>query len=250
MSEEKITCSICGKLSNKGNTYCIHCGRLLEEVPQKSLQEAQEKISDIFDTSSVPSGKKISFRIGDLSWGYKVLAFFIIVAIVDLLASIIILPLFKLPLNTYFMIFVGFYFAFMIIVGLIWAASANADFANELLKGCAALFGIILLLMIIIPLYIVFVLPGVLESIDFSNPELEALGQRISEAISEAFENFFRSIFEEIGENIKSSWSDAFEDVEVPGFEPFLFIGLFVIISFGIMYTYHLKAKRANNINQ
>ena len=254
MSEENITCVNCGKLTKKNSKYCYHCGSSLEKEPQISMQETQEKLSATLDTGSIsdgsiPMGKKLNFRIGDLSAGYKVLAFFIIVSIIDLFGSFVFVAAFKLPLDTYFMIFVGFYIFFMIFVGLIWGAATSVDFANELLKGCGAIFGIILLLMILIPLYVIYALPGIIDSLDFSSPALEEIGQRITEGISNAFENFFRSIFQGIGDNIKSSWDDAFEDVEVPGFEPFLFGGIFAIIAFVIIYNYHRKAKRTNIIN-
>ena len=254
MSEENITCKNCGKLTIKSRNYCINCGSLLEKEPQISMRETQEKLIDTLGTESIPDGsiplgKKLNFRLGDLSAGYKVLAFFIIVALSDFLASFIFVSVFKLPLNTYFMIFVGFYVFFMIFVGLIWGAAANLDFANELLKGCGAIFGIILLLMILIPIYVIYALPGIIESMSFSSPALEELGQRITEGISNALDNFIRSIFQEIGDNIRNTWDDAFEDVEVPGFEPFLFSGLFAIIAFVIIYDYHRKAKRTNIIN-
>ena len=250
MSEDGIICNNCGNRNKKGDKYCKQCGSLIEPSSPVSLQETQEKLSDTLGTTPIPSDKIVKFHFRDLSAGYKVLAFFIIVALVDLVASFIFVMGYRLPLNTYFMIFVGFFLLFMIIVGLLWAAVVNADFANHLLKGCAAVAGIILLLVIIIvPLYVIFALPGIVVTFSFSSPALEELSAKITDAISNAFNNFISSIFQDIGDSIEASWEEAFADVEVPGFEPFLFIGLFMILLIFIVRSYHLKAKKTNIIN-
>ncbi len=244
MSEDEVICNNCRKLTKKSHKYCMHCGSLLTPYSPFSSRESQENLSDALGTTSKPSDKTGKIRFRDLSTGYKVLAFFIIVAVVDLVASFIFVGGYHLPLNTYFMIFMGFFILYMIIVGLIWAVSFNSDFANAALKGCAAIFGIILLLAILIPIYIIYVLPEILGSLSFSSPVLEELGQRITDAISNALNNFFESIFQQIGNSIKTSWENAFADVEVPGFEPFLFLGLFVSFSIFIIYKYHLAIKK------
>lgn len=244
MSEDEVICNNCRKLTKKSHKYCMHCGSLLTPYSPFPSQETQESLRDPFDTTSIPSDKLGKFHISELSTGYKVLAFFIIVAVVDLVASFIFVFGYHLPLNTYFMLFVGFFILFMIIVGLIWGVAAGSDFANAALKGCAAIFGIILLLAIIIPIYVIYALPSIVGSFSFSSPALEELGQRITDAISNALNNFIGSIFREIGDNIKTSWENAFADVEVPGFEPFLFLGLFISLSIIIIYKYHLTIKK------
>ncbi len=250
MSEDEVICNNCRKLTKKSHKYCMHCGNLLTPYSPFSSQETQENLRDPFETQSIPSDKIGKFRLRDLSPAYKVLAFFIIVALVDFVASFIFMFGYHLPLNTYFMLFVGFYILFMIIVGLIWAVAAGSDFTNAALKGCAALFGIILLLaIIIIPIYVIYALPGIVGSFSFSSPALEELGQKITDAISNALNNFIGSIFREISNNIKTSWENAFADVEVPGFEPFLFLGLFISLSIFIIYKYHLAIKK-NRINK
>ena len=236
MSEDEVICNVCRKLTKRSHKYCMHCGSLLTPYSPFAPQETQE---------TIPSDKISKFSIKDLSPGYKVLAFFIIVAVVDLVASLIFVVGYHLPFGTYFMIFVGFYILFMIVVGLLWAVAANSDFANAAFKGCAAIFGIVLLLaIIIIPIYVIYALPSIVGSISFSSPALEELGQKITDAISNALNNFIESIFREIGNSIKESLENAFADVEVPGFEPFLFLGLFILLSIFIMYKYHLTIKK------
>lgn len=245
MSEDEIICNNCRKLTNKSHKYCMHCGSLITPYSPFPLEGTQEKLIDTLGTKSIPSDKIVKFRLRNLNAGSKVLAFFIIVALVDFIASFIFVVGYRLPLNAYFMLFVGCFIFFMIFVGLIWGVAANSDFAHSALKGCAAIFGIILLLVIIIiPIYFIVALPPIVGSLSFSSPALEELVQRITDAISNAFNNFIQSIFRDIGDSIKTSWENAFADVEVPGFEPFLFLGLFISLSIFIIYKYHLAIKK------
>ncbi|MFX0070395.1 MAG: hypothetical protein ACFFAO_04820 [Candidatus Hermodarchaeota archaeon] len=54
-----------------------------------------------------------------------------------------------------------------------------------------------------------------------------------------------------IGESAQQHWREwwetTFGDVEVPGFEPILLIGVFSFLAVLVIYNYHLKFKKINN---
>ena len=54
------------------------------------------------------------------------------------------------------------------------------------------------------------------------------------------------AIGEAAQEHWREWWDTTFGDVEVPGFEPFLLIGVISFLTGLIIYSYHLKLKKLN----
>ncbi len=209
MSEDVIICSKCGKPTKKDNVYCIHCGALLEPTAPFSVDR---KIAS--DISTTPPKVKRKLKAY-----HKVIIFFTVVIVVDLLMSVIITAAFSLPPSGYFPVFLGLFFLVLICVGIVWglAASDSVHIGGGDFEGCAYVIGGIIAIIIAVPIWIATAFAAIAGAI------VEAIGQAISNAISSFF-------------------SGLFEGIEIPGFEPFLFIGLFLILSIFIIYTYHLKA--------
>ncbi|MFX1495180.1 MAG: hypothetical protein ACFFBZ_12915 [Promethearchaeota archaeon] len=209
MSEDVIICSKCGKPTKKDNVYCVHCGALLESAKPFSFD--QEKRPDI-NVSPPPAKKKLKAY-------HKVIIFFVVVIGVDLILSLIIMTGFGLPGSGYFPVFLGLFFLVLICVGIVWglAASDSVHVGGGATEGCGYVIGGIIAIIIAVPIWIATVFSQIVSAI------AEAIGQ----AIANALNNFFSGLF---------------EGLEIPGFEPFLFIGLFLVLSIFIIYTYHLKA--------
>ncbi|MFX1309974.1 MAG: hypothetical protein ACFE9M_06265 [Promethearchaeota archaeon] len=211
MFEDEIICSMCGKLNKKDSKYCIDCGASLEVAAVESSGDA-EKISDITSTKP-PKMKKYKFP-------YKILIYFGIVALVNFVISLFIMMGFGLPPSSYFAVFFGCFLLSMLIVGIFWGAIAlGGSDAVEAVGTCGAIMIAIVILSILIPVWIFAALA----------PIVGAIAQAIGTAISNAINNFF---------------SQLFENIEIPGFEPFLFIGLFIALSILIVYKYHLNTKK------
>ena len=144
----------------------------------------------------------------------------------------------------------------MAIVGIIWNIAVSSDFSAHLGRAIGHMIVWILFISIIlIPLYLIFALPSMLGSFSFTitpPPAVEAAIQAINDAISNAFASLINALIvepmKEMGKNIGESFSSAFESIEVPGFEPFLLITIFVIASIFIIYRYHLIARKPLNI--
>lgn len=214
MLEDEELCNKCGKPNKKGTRYCIHCGALFESA---SPQFPTEPTSPISPTT--PPTKKQKTK---LKAYHKVLIYFAIVAVVNLILSYIIMRGFNLAPTGYFPIFGGVFLLSMLLVGIFWGAGAvgGAD-AIEGIGYCGAITIGIILAAIMIPVWIFMALAPIVGAI------FSAIGQAISDAIN----NFF---------------SQLFADIEIPGFEPFLFIGLFLVLSIIIIYKFHFKFRTDN----
>lgn len=246
--EEKI-CGKCGQINKKSDIYCVNCGILLDTPEIFSID--QEKI-DQGKTSDI----SIIDRFKQLNLGFKVVLYFGIVVLVDLVLSIILMISLGLPIESYFFLILGFFFLIMAIVGIIWNIAVTSDFSANLGKAIGRMIvWIFVILIILIPIYLIVALPSMLGSLSFTitpPPAVEAAIQAINDAITNAFASLINALIvepmKEIGNSIGESFSSAFESVEVPGFEPFLLITIFVIASIIIIYRYHLIARKPLNV--
>ncbi len=211
MLEDEELCSKCGKPNKKGTRYCIHCGE------STSPQFPTEPTTPLGPTTPLIKEQKTKLK----SY-HKVIIYFAIVAVVNFIISFIIMRGFNLASTGYFPIFGGVFLLSMLIVGIFWGAVAvgGAD-AIEGIGYCGAITIGIILVGIAIPVWIFMALAPIVGAI------FSAIGQAISDAIN----NFF---------------SELFADIEIPGFEPFLFIGLFLVLSIIIIYKFHFKFKTDN----
>lgn len=244
MTVEEKRCKKCGQINIKSVIYCVNCGAILDKPELFSI--SQGKKNDI---------SKIG-RYKQLNLGFKVALYFGIVVLVNLVLSLILMLSLGLPIESYFFLFLGFFFLIMIIVGIIGTITVTSDFSAHLAKAIGKIIGaIILILIIVIPIYILIALPSMFGSLSITmsfSPETNAILEAINNAIIGIFEAFFNAlvldpisqIFSGWGENIEES----VENVEVPGFEPFLLITTFVIASIFIIYRYHLIARKPLNI--
>ena len=211
MSEDQVKCNNCGSLNNKNSKYCIDCGKTLG-VPLITPNQYGE-ISDI--TSAKPPKEKKKLKIQ-----YKVLIYFGVVAIVNSIIATLVMQGFNLGSNTFVPIFFGVFLLSMIVVGIFWgAAEAGSSDAIEAFGMCGGIALAIFVVALFIPLWIFTVL----------GPMVAGIAAAIGEAISNAIEGFF---------------SNMFADIEIPGFEPFLFIGIFMVLSILIIYKFHLNSKK------
>jgi len=211
MSEDQVKCNNCGSLNNKNSKYCIDCGKTLG-VPLITPSQYGE-ISDI--TSAKPPKEKKKLKIQ-----YKVLIYFGVVAIVNSIIATLVMQGFNLGSNTFVPIFFGVFLLSMIVVGVFWgAAEAGSSDAIEAFGMCGGIALAIFVVALFIPLWIFTVL----------GPMVAGIAAAIGEAISNAIEGFF---------------SNMFADIEIPGFEPFLFIGIFMVLSILIIYKFHLNSKK------
>jgi hypothetical protein len=220
MNEDEIICSKCGKPNEKDINYCIHCGASIEATAADFSRDA-ETISDISSTKP-PTKKqeraKRSFK--ETKFPYKILIYFGIVALVNSLISLFVMMGFALNPSSYFAIFLGCFLLSMLVVGIFWGAIAvGGSDAIETVGTCGAVFIAIILASIAIPIWIFAALA----------PIAGAIFSAIGDAISNAINNFFSALF---------------ENIEIPGFEPFLFIGLFIALSVLIVYKYHRNTKK------
>ena len=212
MSEDQVKCNNCGSLNNRNSKYCIDCGRALG-VPLITPSQYGET-SDKSSSLRPPKEKKI------LKFQYKVLIYFGVVAIVNSIMATLIMQGFNLGSNSFVPIFFGVFLLSMIIVGVFWgAAEAGSSDAIEAFGMCGGIALAIFVVALFIPLWIFTVL----------GPIVAEIAAAIGEAISSAIEGFF---------------SDMFADIEIPGFEPFLFIGIFMVLSLLIVYKFHLNSKK------
>ena len=211
MSEDQIKCNNCGSLNDKNSKYCIDCGKAMG-VPVITPSE-YEKISDITSAKPPKEKKKLKFQ-------YKVLIYFGVVAIVNSIISALVVQGFNLGSNSFGAIFLGVFLLSMIVVGIFWGAGeAGGSDSIEAVGMCGAIAAAIFVVALFIPLWIFTIL----------GPMVAEIAAAIGEAISNAISNFF---------------SNMFADIEIPGFEPFLFIGIFMVLSILIIYKLHLKSKK------
>jgi hypothetical protein len=204
MSQDDIQCSKCGKLVQKDLTYCTHCGSLLGHVPPSS------------PTHSLTTPSKTKRKVP-----YKTITFFIAVALIDLLVASLVLNGFQLPVASFGQLYLIFFFVVAFSLGVLWLAGANSSFSGggSGMEGCAYVCGAIIAIAIAVPLFLASTFSTIATSI----------GEKINDAINQA---------------ISDAFTEMFADVEIPGFEPLLFLGLFAMLSLIIVYRYHLKTKR------
>jgi hypothetical protein len=207
MSYEKVPCSNCGKLIDKDSTYCIHCGAKLNLGAQTPTDLPHKPVQTI--TTVTPSKKKHKFP-------YHTLIFFSVVLIIDLIVSFSVMNGFQLPVATFGQLYLIFFLVIGFSIGLLWVSIAEGGFSGGDFEGCAYVIGAIIVIAIGAPL----ILMGILSTVATS----------IGNAISEGIENAF---------------SEMFADVEIPGFEPFLFFGLLAVLSILMFIRYNKKTKNS-----
>lgn len=245
MTVEEKRCGKCGQINKKSDIYCVNCGILLD-TPEIFLTD-QEKI-DQGKTNDI----SIIDRFKQLNFGFKMALYFGIVVLVDLVLSIILMLSLGLPIESYFFLFLGFFLLTMGIVGIIWNIAVTSDFSAHLGKAISRMIvWIIIFLIIIIPIYVLFALPSMLGSLSVTislPPAVNTAIEAINDAITGVFEAFLKAfvldpiseMFSSLGDSIDESVSN----VEVPGFEPFLLISIFLIASIIIIYKYHLITRK------
>ena len=240
MATEEKRCEKCGTINKKIDIYCVNCGALLDTPKIFSIDQGKKNNISIID------------RYKQLNLGFKVALYFGIVVLVNLVLSLILMTSLGLPIESYFFLFLGFFFLTMIIVGIIWNIAVTSDFSAQLGKAIGHIIAwTFLILIIVIPIYVIFALPSMLESMAITislPPAVDAALEAINDAISNAFANILNALIvvpmKEMANNIGEAFSSAFESVEVPGFEPFLLITIFVIASIFIIYRYHLITRK------
>jgi len=212
MSEDQIKCNNCGSLNDKTGKYCIDCGKAIG-VPLITPDQS-EKIIDISSSYKPPKEKK------KLKFQYKILIYFGVVLIVNSIITSLVVQGFNLGSNSFVPIFFGVFLLSMIVVGIFWGAGElGGSDAVEAVGMCSAIAAATFVVILFIALWIFTVL----------GPMVGAIANQIGEAISNAINNFF---------------SNLFADIEIPGFEPFLFIGIFMVLSILIIYKFHLNSKK------
>jgi hypothetical protein len=129
---------------------------------------------------------------------------------------------FAIPVVEFGRLYLIFFFVVAFSIGVLWLAGKNSSFSGGSaggMEGCAYVIGAVVAIAIAVPAFLATTFSTVATSI----------GTKINDAISEAINNAF---------------TEMFADVEIPGFEPLLFLGLFAMLSIVIVYRYHLKTKR------
>lgn len=244
MTEEENRCKKCGYVNDKGDNYCMKCGvslKTLEFVPKVEVK--------VNDNSKIARYK----RLTPIS---KLGLYFGIVLIVNLVTSLVMMLALGLSLETYSFLFLGFFLLSMIITGIIMSIAVNSDFHNFLGKAIGyTILGLFVILLIVIPIYILAAFPAMLNSLSISislppalQEAIDATVNRINETVGNAIYGFFKVIFSpftEMAKSISESIDESLENVEVPGFEPFLLGTIFMIASILIIHRYHLKTRKA-----
>lgn len=213
MSQEEIPCGKCGKLVPKDLTYCIHCGALIRPASTTSPTSNQPISSTPQSTTPIKTKTKVP---------YKTITYFAVVVVIDLVVSFLVMNGFQLPVSSFGQIYLIFFFVVAFSLGILWLAGKNASFSGGGgggYEGCAYVIGAIVAIAIAVPAFLATTFSTVATSI----------GDKINNAINEAISNAF---------------TEMFADVEIPGFEPLLFLGLFAMLSIIIVYRYHLKTKK------
>ena len=90
MSQDKIVCPKCGRLVRKDIKHCQFCGALLEPEPSTPSTPSLTPFQPSASTKP-PKTKK--------NFPYRTLAFFIIVGIIDLLATFLVISGAQLPVS-------------------------------------------------------------------------------------------------------------------------------------------------------
>ncbi len=202
MSEDKIICGKCGKKVNRAQ-YCGECGASLDK---------DSKSKDIHNKYSIPGSVKPSKKKGGLKLGFRILIFFLIIGVVNLFITAIVMNGFDIPGSQFALIFFSIFFLTLIIGGIVWLGIEHPGFDFEGASACAYVLFAIVAIIIAIPVYII-----------------NAIGP------------IFKAQMDELGESISNFFSELSEGIEVPGFEPVLFVTLLIALSMFIVYRYHLK---------
>lgn len=212
MSQDEIPCGKCGKLVRKDLTYCNYCGSLLQPGPTSPSTPIQPTSSTPPPTTPIKTKTKVP---------YKTITYFAVVAVIDLLVSFLVMSGFQLPVSSFGQLYLIFFFVVAFSLGLLWLAGSNASFRGSAsgYEGCGYCIGAIVAIAIAVPAFLATTFSTIATSI----------GKKINDSINEAISNAF---------------TEMFADVEIPGFEPLLFLGLFAMLSIIIMYRYHLKTKK------
>lgn len=212
MSQDEIPCGKCGKLVRKDLTYCNYCGSLLQPGPTSPSTPIQPTSSTPPPTTPIKTKTKVP---------YKTITYFAVVAVIDLLVSFLVMSGFQLPVSSFGQLYLIFFFVVAFSLGLLWLAGSNASFRGSAsgYEGCGYFIGAIVAIAIAVPAFLATTFSTIATSI----------GKKINDSINEAISNAF---------------TEMFADVEIPGFEPLLFLGLFAMLSIIIMYRYHLKTKK------
>ncbi len=213
MSQDEIRCSKCGKLVQKDLTYCIYCGSLLKSAPTSSPTPIQFTSSTPPPTTPIKTKTKVP---------YRTIVYFVAVAIIDLIVSYLVMNGFQLPVSSFGQLYLIFFLVVAFSLGLLWLAGANTSGGGGGgggYEGCGYVIGAIVGIAIGVPIILASTLSTIATSI----------GDTISKAINQA---------------INDAFTEMFDDIEIPGFEPLLFLGLFAMLSIIIMYRYHLKTKK------
>ncbi|MFX1452469.1 MAG: zinc-ribbon domain-containing protein [Promethearchaeota archaeon] len=218
MSENEVTCPKCGKVNRKDSKYCIQCGNTLEEIEKVSFEEKYGLNKPVSSISST-TPPKIRKKIKPL---YKVLIFFAVATIVNFIFAAIIMGAFHLSGNAYLSLFFGLYILSIILTAIFWGAGTYTHVHGGGGEACGIIIGGIVVAIIAIPAYIFTIFQAILGAV------FASIGEAINNAINNAISSFF---------------SELFSGIEIPGFEPFLFVGLFLVLSIFIIYRYHLKVK-------
>ncbi|MFX1487673.1 MAG: zinc-ribbon domain-containing protein [Promethearchaeota archaeon] len=218
MSENEVTCPKCGKVNRKDSKYCIQCGNTLEGIEEVSFEEKYSPVSPVSSIGST-TPPKIRNKMKTL---YKVLIFFAVATVVNFIFAAIIMGAFHLSGNAYLSLFFGLYILSIILTAIFWGAGTYTHVHGGGGEACGIIIGGIVVAIVAIPIYIFTLFEAIVGSI------FAGIGDAINNAINHAVNSFF---------------SELFSGIEIPGFEPFLFVGLFLVLSFFIIYRYHLKAK-------
>ncbi|MFX1274620.1 MAG: hypothetical protein ACFFBP_09700 [Promethearchaeota archaeon] len=249
MSPEENRCENCGRIAEKEDKYCMGCGAEIKPIKTTATDIEAKPRSLISENYN---------KLKNLKPGFKVLIFFIIVTIADLITSLIVTVSAGLPLEAYWILFFGLYILFLIIGGIIFRAVSVSDYKNHLAKGIGyMILAVMIIVIIVLPIYLLAIFPSILGSISISMPTppwLQAILDQINNAIGQAMYGLLRIIFypfvamfEGIGQQISQSVEQSLDDIEVPGFEPILLLSVFVVISIIIIYKYHLNVKKSCN---
>ncbi|MFX1273420.1 MAG: hypothetical protein ACFFAT_00130 [Promethearchaeota archaeon] len=138
--------------------------------------------------------------------------------ITSIITAAIIVRGFNIPESDVLGTFIGSFFICMPLIGIPWLLgilTVNLDISD---KECLAVISLILGFAAAVGSFFLFF-----------HVIFKSIGDLIFQQISNAF---------------TAHWSSVLEDVEVPGFEPFLIITVFIVISIVIIYSYHISIQK------
>jgi len=139
MPKETI-CKNCGKVVKPEDKYCEYCGAV---VPQSSVPTPP---------GAYGKKKKVKSGSGNKKLMYHLIAYFIVVTIVNFIITFMVTSGFALPAHLIVGTFFSFYFLCMIVIGIIWLAVyfGGAEGAEAMGYVC----GVTIALAIAIPFYL------------------------------------------------------------------------------------------------